>query len=304
MYDIIVIGGGPAGLTAALYALRANKTVMVIEKNIFGGQITFSPKIENYPGFSSVSGNELADSLVEQVLAQGAEVELEEVVSIQKSESGFIVITDCKEYTSKSVIVALGAKHRLLNVSGEADYIGNGVSFCAVCDGAFYEGEDVAVIGGGNSALQEALLLSDTCKTVTVVQNLDYLTGEKRLAETLENRSNVEIKLGFTVSGFVGGDELEAVVIKDGKTGEESRLNVKGVFVAIGLAPENGIIKELADLDKIGYVVADESCATKTKGLFVAGDCRTKKVRQIATAVADGASAALAACEYIDSLKI
>ncbi|MCR4615188.1 MAG: FAD-dependent oxidoreductase [Clostridiales bacterium] len=302
MYDIIVIGGGPAGLTAALYALRANKTVLIIEKNIFGGQITFSPKIENYPGFSCVSGNELADSLVEQVLAQGAEVELEEAVKIEKSDDGFKVITDCNEYTCRSVISALGAKHRLLNVSGEDKFIGNGVSFCAVCDGAFYENEDVAVIGGGNSALQEALLLSDICKSVTVVQNLDFLTGEQRLADALENRGNVEIKLGSTVSGFIGGDELEAVIIKDSKTGIESELKVKGVFVAIGLAPENGIIEELAELDKIGYAVSDESCTTKTKGVFVAGDCRTKKVRQIATAVADGASSALAACEYIDSL--
>ncbi len=302
MYDIIVIGGGPAGLTAALYALRANKKVLILEKSGFGGQMTFSPKIENYPGFVQISGTELADNLVEQVLAQGADVELEEAVEIRFEDGFYNIITDCGKHSCKSVIVALGAKHRLLNVPGEEEYVGNGISFCAVCDGAFYEGKNVAVIGGGNSALQEAILLSDVCKQVTVIQNFTYFTGEQKLVDALKARENVEIKLGFTVKEFFGGDELTGAVIHDEQKNTDSKLNFDGVFIAIGLAPENGIVNELTSLDKIGYIIADEGCKTQAKGIFVAGDCRTKKVRQIATAVSDGATAALAACEYIDAL--
>lgn len=299
IYDIITVGGGPAGLTAALYARRANKTVLVIEKETFGGQITYSPKVENIPGFSAVSGNEFAEKLVGQVLEQGADFESCEVLAIRDGEIK-TVVTDSGEFECRAVIIATGAKHRLLGVPREDEFIGNGVSFCAVCDGAFYKDRDVAVIGGGNSALQEALLLAEQCRKVTVVQNLDFLTGEKKLAEQLEAKDNIEIILGTVVDSFFGDGELGGITIKNVSTGEKTALSVDGVFVAIGLVPQNEAFGELIALDERGYAVSDETCLTGTAGIFAAGDCRGKKVRQVATAAADGAVAALAACDYID----
>lgn len=298
MTDIIVIGAGPAGLTAAIYALRAGKSVKVLEKGSFGGQITFSPKIENYPGFTQISGAELADMLVEQALAQGADIDIEEVEGISKNGDIFMVKTDSGEHDCRAVIIATGAKHRHLGVPGEDKYIGDGISFCAVCDGAFYAGKKVIMIGGGNSALQEALLLSETSESVTIVQNLPYFTGEQKLVDLVEKKSNISCILGSTVKEFFGGDEIEGAVIVNAETGEETKIYADGVFEAIGLAPENDNFANVAELDR-GYVKSDEKCLTKTEGVFTAGDCRTKSVRQIATAVADGAVAALAACEYI-----
>lgn len=302
MYDIIIVGAGPAGLTAALYALRANKTVLLLEKSNFGGQMTFSPKIENYPGFKEISGTELADSLFEQVLAQGAEFELEEVVGITDNGKTKIVKTDSAEHECKAVVIATGAKHRMLGVTNEEKFVGEGISFCAVCDGAFYSGKEVIVVGGGNSALQEAILLSDVCKKVTVVQNLSTLTGEKKLADYLEKKDNVSFIFNTVIKEFTGEDELRGAVVKNEQTGEETELTFDGAFVAIGLAPENKAFESLAELDGYGYINSSENCLTKTSGVFTAGDCRTKKVRQIATAVSDGAVAALAACNYIDEM--
>lgn len=302
MHDIIIIGAGPAGLTAAIYARRASKSVLILEKSSFGGQMTFSPRIENYPGFVSISGTELADALVEQALSQGAEVELEEVSSIVLNPDGTKTVkTDCGEHSARAVIIATGAKHRLLGAKGETDYIGNGISFCAVCDGAFYAGRNIAVIGGGNSALQEALLLADLCSSVTVIQNLESFTGESRLVEQLNAKPNVKAIFGTTVSEFYGENgELKGLVAKRVSDGSESRLDFDGVFVAIGLAPDTELAEGVAERDKFGYIVSDEKCLTATDGIFVAGDCRTKGVRQIATAVADGAASALAAVSYLD----
>ena len=299
MYDIIIIGGGPAGLTAAVYARRAGKSALVLEKASFGGQITYSPKIENFPSEKSISGTELADKMMEQALAQGADIELEEAVSVEKAGGNFKVTTDFSEYEAKAIVIATGAKHRLLGVSGEENLVGKGISFCAVCDGAFYAGKEVVVIGGGNSAIVEATLLAETCKKVTVVQNLPYLTGEKTTADALVSKPNVEVIYSTVVKEFKGEDELEAVVLK-AEDGTETTLTPDGVFVAIGLAPENTAFGNLAELNEQGYIVADENCLTKTEGVFVAGDCRTKQIRQIATAAADGAVAALKAVEYID----
>lgn len=299
MYDIIIIGGGPAGLTAAVYARRAGKSALVLEKASFGGQITYSPKIENFPSEKSISGTELADKMMEQALAQGADIELEEAVSVEKVGGNFKVTTDFSEYEAKAIVIATGAKHRLLGVSGEENLVGKGISFCAVCDGAFYAGKEVVVIGGGNSAIVEAALLAETCKKVTVVQNLPYLTGEKTTADALVSKPNVEVIYSTVVKEFKGEDELEAVVLK-AEDGAETTLTPDGVFVAIGLAPENTAFGNLAELNEQGYIVANESCLTKTEGVFVAGDCRTKQIRQIATAAADGAVAALKAVEYID----
>lgn len=299
MYDIIVIGAGPAGLTAAVYGLRAGKTVLILEKGAFGGQVTFSPKIENYPGMTQISGNELADKMVEQALFQGADVEVEEVLEIKNGEGFKTVVTDMGEHQAKTVIIATGAQHRRLGVEGEEKFIGEGISFCAVCDGAFYTDKEVAVIGGGNSALQEALSLSEICKKVTIVQNLDFLTGEGRLAELVKAKDNIEIILSHTVERVLGDNAFEGIVIK-GDEGEKE-LKADGMFVAIGLSPATKQFESLTALDKWGYIIADEGCTTDTEGIFVAGDCRTKAIRQISTAAADGAIAALSAVKYIEN---
>lgn len=298
MYDIIIIGGGPAGLTAALYACRANKSVLVMEKAAFGGQITYSPKVENIPGFVSLTGNEFADKMVEQILEQGAEVEPCEAFEIKDGDVK-TVVTDSGEFQAKAVIIATGAKHRLPGIEREDNFIGNGISFCAVCDGAFYEGKDVCVLGGGNSALQEALLLSDLANKVYVVQNLEKLTGEAKLADKLYEKSNVEIITSSVITELLGDDELNGVVIKS-DSGESRTLSVNGLFVAIGLIPQNDIFANVLKLNAYGYADVDESCKCDTKGIFVAGDCRSKRIRQVATACADGAIAALAACDYIE----
>ena len=299
MYDIIIIGGGPAGLTAAVYARRANKSVLVVEKGSFGGQITYSPKVENIPGFASVTGNEFAEKLVEQALEQGTEIECAEVLSVTDGDIK-TVHTDSGDFQAKAIIIATGARHRMLGLEREEQFVGEGISFCAVCDGAFYEGKTVAVIGGGNSALQEALLLSDLAKKVYLVQNLDYLTGEQKLAEQLSAKNNVEIILGNVVNKILGDTTLEGIEIKatDGKI---TTLDIDGMFVAIGLIPQNEPFAKLVSLNNWGYVDAGEDCLTNANGFFVAGDCRSKKIRQVATAAADGAVAALAACDYIEN---
>ena len=299
MYDIIIVGAGPAGLTAALYACRANKSVLVLEKGAFGGQITFSPKVENIPGFVSLTGNEFADKLVEQVLEQGADIEPSEVLEIKDGEIK-TVVTDSGEYEAKAVIIATGAKHRLPGIERESEFIGNGISFCAVCDGAFYAGKTVCVLGGGNSALQEALLLSDLCKKVYVVQNLDYLTGEKKLADSLCQKENVEIIKGAVITELKGEGELKAITVQKISDWTKKDIEIDGLFVAIGLIPQNEPFANVLKLNDYGYADSDESCLTETKGIFVAGDCRQKRVRQVATAAADGAVAALAACSYIE----
>lgn len=301
MYDIIVIGAGPAGLTAALYALRADKTVLVLEKATFGGQITFSPQIENYPGFAKMSGNEFADKLVDQVISQGADIEMETVTGIRDNGDTKTVITEDGEHEAKAVIIATGVKHRQTGLPNENELVGEGVSYCAVCDGAFFKGQTVAVLGGGNSALQEAVLLSEGCEKVYVIQNLDYFTGEARLVEKLKEKDNVEFIMGTVISSLNGDGSLESLTLRKEADASESELKVNGLFVAIGLIPNNKIFEEIAGLDEWGYIDSDESCLTKTEGVFVAGDCRKKQIRQITTAAADGSVAALAACRYIDS---
>lgn len=299
MYDIIVVGGGPAGLTAAVYAERAGKSVLVLEKSAFGGQITFSPKVENIPGHAAISGNDFAALLVDQALGLGAELEPCEVLGIKDCGDRKVVLTDDGERIAKAVIIATGAKHRMLGLENEENLVGNGISFCAVCDGAFYQGKNVGVVGGGNSALQEALLLADIAEKVTVIQNLGFLTGEKMLCEQLAERKNVEVILGSTVSRLLGESELSGVEIQSAD-GEKREIPLDGLFVAIGLLPQNGAFADVLELDKAGYAASDESCTTKTPGIFVAGDCRSKKIRQVTTAASDGAIAALAACDFCE----
>lgn len=301
MHDIIIIGGGPAGLTAAIYALRAGKTALVIEKSGFGGQIAFSPKVENIPGTAQISGAAFADNLTEQAMNLGADVELETVTAVEKRGELFAVTTEeGGEYEGRAAIIAVGVKHRTLGLPDEAELIGNGISFCAVCDGAFYTDQDVAMIGGGNSALQEALLLSEVCRKVTVVQNLPFLTGEKLLADALAEKENVEILLGTVVSGYEAEDGALTGLRLHSETDGDSRIAVSGAFLAVGLEPQNEPFAHLTGTNPQGYFTAKEDCLTATPGVFVAGDCRQKAIRQVVTASADGAVAAMAACRYLD----
>ena len=302
IYDIVIVGGGPAGLTAAIYGLRAGKNVLVIEKNGFGGQIAYSPKVENIPGTKVISGAQFAEDLTEQAMALGAEVELEKVIKVEKTEGIFQVHTEeGSTFQGKTVILALGVKHRTLGLPGEEELIGNGISFCAVCDGAFYAGQEVAMIGGGNSALQEALLLSEVCTKVTVVQNLADFTGEKKLSEALMQKDNVVAIFNTVVTAYdTENGALSGLQLQNQQTGEKSSIKVDGAFLAVGLQPENEPFSEHAKLNPWGYFDSAEDCCTDTEGVFVAGDCRSKRIRQVVTASADGAIAAMAACHYLD----
>ena len=299
-YDIAVVGAGPAGLTAALYARRAGKTVIVIEKENFGGQITYSPKIENYPTAIAISGSEFAEKLMEQTELLGAVLEMDKVTALEKTGEGFLLRGEYGNYEAGAVILATGSKHRTLGVEHEAELTGHGVCYCAVCDGAFFKGQDVAVIGGGNTALQDAVFLSDICRSVTLVQNLPELTGDPVLQEKVRKLENVSVICNVTVSALLGERELTGIRILHHDTGTEEELAVAGMFAAIGQKPENEAFSPFSALDEYGYIISDERCLTDTKGVFAAGDCRTKQIRQVVTAIADGASAALAACRYLD----
>jgi thioredoxin reductase (NADPH) len=300
LYDILIIGGGPAGLTAATYARRAGKSVLVIEKNAFGGQITWSPKVENYPGFVSISGAALGDCFLEQAMEQGAEVELDEAVAVSVDADGVKTVR-CEsgsEFQGRALIAAVGARPRMLGVAREEELIGNGVCYCAVCDGAFFAGQDVAVCGGGNAALQDALLLSEKCRHITLIHRRDSFRGEQKLVEALEKRENVTFLLNARVAELLGETELSGLVIE--QEGARRELPVAGLFVAVGHRPDNGIFADLMALDEAGYADAKEDCLTKSAGVFAAGDCRAKAVRQLTTAAADGAVAALAACRWLE----
>lgn len=298
MYDIIIIGGGPAGLTAATYACRAGKRVLILEKSAFGGQITWSPRVENFPSIVSISGVELGDRLLEQAMAQGAEVELEEAAAIlPEGDVKRVRTASGAEYVGRAVIIATGARPRPLGIAREEALVGSGVCYCAVCDGAFYNGRPVAVNGGGNSALQDAMLLSEKCSRVYLIHRRAEFRGEAKLVEALKARDNVELLMDTRVVELLGEAELTGIVV-EGRDGRRT-LDVEGLFVAIGHAPDNAAFSPLIDLDGAGYADADEACTTRTPGVFVAGDCRKKSVRQLTTAVADGACAALAACAWL-----
>ena len=299
MYDIIIVGGGPAGLTAAVYARRAGKTVLVLERDALGGQITWSPKVENYPAIQSISGMELGNLMAEQAMEQGADVEIEEVVEIE--QRGSIKHLRCAfgaEYDGKAVIIATGARPRMLGLDRETELVGSGVGYWAVCDSAFFQGPAVAVNGGGNSALQDALLLSETCSKVYLIHRRDRFRGEEMLVEALQARGNVEFVLNAVITELVGENELSGIVVE--QNGIKRSIELNGLFVAIGHEPDNKAFASLITLDQSGYAASGEDCVTSTEGVFVAGDCRAKKIRQVTTAAADGAVAALAACAWLD----
>ena len=299
MYDIIIVGGGPAGLTAAVYARRAGKSVLVLERDAFGGQIAQSSRVENFPGYAAVSGVEIADKLLAQAMEQGADVELEEACEIVEDGAYHTVrCTSGTELTCRAVILATGAKPRRLGLERERELTGNGVSYCAVCDGAFYNGRAVAVIGGGSSALQDALLLSETCDRVYLIHRRENFRGEQALLDTLRRRANVVFVLGAQVTQLLGDDELCGIVVE--QNGVRREIKADGVFIAIGGQPDNAAFAPLLRLDDAGYADAGEDCLTPTNGVFVAGDCRKKEVRQLTTAAADGAVAALAAARWLN----
>ncbi len=302
MYDIIVIGAGAAGMTSALYALRNNKTVLVIEGDSMGGQVAMSPRIENYPSIKEISGEQFADNLFDQITALGAEVEFDKVTGVEKLEDKtFKVTTEYGEFFSKAVILATGVKHKHLRTkSNRDDLVGKGVYYCAICDGPFYKDREVIVIGDANTALQYSLLLSNYCKKVYIYTLFDKFFGDKAHVKALLAKENVEWRPETSVIDFIGENELKAIEYKD-KDGNVLTHEIPAVFIAIGQVPDNKAFTNLVDLDDMGYIIADESCKTKTEGVYVAGDCRTKAIRQVATAVGDGAIAATNACLYLEA---
>lgn len=302
IYDILIVGGGPAGLCAALYARRAGKTALVIEKNTFGGQITWSPRVENFPTERSISGLALADKMLDQAMGQGADIELDEVVSAEKKDGLFYIKTAFgSEFCGKAIIIATGAEPRRLGLDNEEKFIGQGISFCAVCDGEFYKDKVVAVVGGGNTALQETLYLSDICRRVYLIHRRDEFRADKALCDVLPQKNNVETVLNSFVAEILGDTKIEGVKLEN-KSGEEREISLDGLFIAVGHKPENQAFAHLVPLDDSGYADVGESCEAHMDGVFVAGDCRKKSVRQLTTAVSDGAVAALAACAYIDKM--
>ena len=299
MYDIGIVGGGTAGMTAAIYGQRAGKKTIIIEGGNFGGQITSSPNVENYPGIASVSGSEFSMNLLDQATKLGADTVTEQVTGIRDEGSQKVIVTGSNEYPCKSVILATGVTHRHLGAPGEERLAGAGVSYCATCDGMFFRGRDVAVIGGGSTALQDAEFLSNYCKKVYLIHRRDEFRGEDNIVKRLREKENVEFILSATVKEIAGEDAVEKLILNHKKTGEESELPVAGVFVAVGQIPKNEVFADVVKLDAGGFILASEDCLTSHPGIFAAGDCRTKEVRQLTTAAADGAVAALAACKYI-----
>lgn len=296
MYDIIIIGCGPAGMTAGIYAARANKKVLIIEKETIGGQISSSPLVENYPGYKEISGSELANNMFEQVTALGVNIELDEVKKIEYGKIKKVITLD-NVYEAKVVIIATGSRYKLLGLKNEENLIGNGIHFCVACDGAFFKDKTVAVIGGGNSAVINAITLSDICKKVYVIQIIDKLTAESTLVEKLKEKENVEIILNAKVIELIGEDNLQAIKVNVLDNVKEIRLD--GIFISIGLTPQSDFVKEFLPINKYGYIESS-NCVTEKDGIFVAGDCRDKQIRQLTVATSDGTTAALNAIEYLN----
>ena len=301
MYDIIVIGGGPAGLTASLYAARAGKSVMLLEANAFGGQIATAPRVENYPSVNEIAGAELANNMFEQATAHGVEFDMGSA-TIEKTPAGFTVTTEYGSYECLSVVISTGVSHKTLGLANETKLASNGVCYCAVCDGAFYKDKPVCVVGDGNSAAQFALYLADICSEVHLLTMFDRLFCDNELTQRIVANDKINWVRNVTVSDILGDDKVQGVVYRD-SDGAITYLDLDAVFVAIGQVPHNEVFANLVQLDDKGYIVAGEDCVTSCKGVFVAGDCRTKKVRQCTTAVGDGAVAGFSAAMYVDSIK-
>lgn len=299
MYDIGIIGGGTAGMTAAIYGQRAGKRTVIFEGGVFGGQITSSPNVENYPGIASVSGSEFSMNLLDQAMKLGTETVTDQVTGIRNEGEIKVIVTGEREYPCKSIVLATGVTHRHLGVPNEERLTGAGVSYCATCDGMFFRGKEVAVVGGGSTALQDAEFLSNYCARVYVIHRRDEFRGEDSIVKRLSEKENVEFVLNCTVKEIIGDQFVERLLLNNKKNGKEFKLDVSGVFIAVGQIPQNEIFSDVVKLDENGFILAAEDCLTSCPGIFAAGDCRTKEVRQLTTAAADGAVAALAACKYM-----
>ncbi len=304
MYDIVIIGAGTAGMSAAVYGVRGGRSVLMIEELSYGGQIINTPEVDNYPGTGKVSGFELAQQMYEQATGLGAEMKYAKVTELKRDESGlFTVHTESDgDFQAKAVIVATGVKNRNLGLEREEALVGLGISYCATCDGAFFRGKKVAVMGGGNTALEDAEYLAALAEKVYVVHRRDQFRGDAITVERLKTKENVEFVLDSVPEKLIGEDRLTGVLIKNVKSGQERELEVDGVFVAYGHKAVNDVFAELADLDESGFFDSSEDCTTKTSGLFVAGDCRKKRRRQLLTAGSDGAVAAMTALDYLNTL--
>lgn len=304
MYDIIIIGAGTAGLSAAIYGVRAGKKTLVLDGAFYGGQIVNTQAVENYPGISNVSGFDFVYGLYTQATELGAEYKNEKVIGINRLEEGMEVVTETGKYMSKTIILAMGGNNKKLGVAREEELTGRGVSYCATCDGAFYKGKTVAVVGGGNTAVDDAIVLSAYCNRVYLIHRRDTFRAEEALVARAKEKDNIEFILNSTVSELHGEDRLSGVTVDNMNTGDKTKFELDGIFVAVGVQPAGDIVSNLVEMDSNGYIVADESCKTSVPGIFVAGDIRTKEVRQLVTAAADGAVAALAASSYIDERRI
>ena len=302
MYDIVVVGGGPAGLTASLYVARAGKSVMLLEANAFGGQIATAPRVENYPSVNEIAGAELANKMFEQAISHGVEFDMG-TAKIEKTDTGFTVTTEYGSYECLSVVISTGVSHKKLGLASEQKLAGSGVCYCAVCDGAFYKNMPVCVVGDGNSAAQFALYLAEICSEVYLLTMFDKLFCDRELTQRIIANDKVNWVQNVTVSDILGDSKVQGVVYRD-NDGAITYLDVDAVFVAIGQVPHNEDFANVVQLDDKGYIVAGEDCKTSCEGIFVAGDCRTKKIRQCTTAVGDGAVAGFSAAMYVDSIKL
>lgn len=300
MYDIIIVGAGPAGLTAAIYACRASKKVLVLEAKSYGGQIINTLDIQNYPVEPHISGFDFATKIYNQAKDLGAEVKFEKVINLVLNEKEKQVVTTKNTYQSKTIILATGADNRKLGLENEDELVGKGVSYCATCDGAFYKNKKVAVVGGGNTALEDSLYLADIAEDVYLIHRRDEFRGEEKLINDLKTKSNVHFIYNSNVTKLIANEKLESIEITN-KTGEKSIIEVSGLFIAVGRIPENQNFASLINLDEKGYVIATEDCHTNMEGVFVAGDNRVKSLRQLVTATSDGAIAATEAIKYINN---
>lgn len=301
MYDIVIVGAGTAGMSAAIYGVRSGKKVLLLEEKNYGGQIVNTPEVENYPGIIKTSGFEFATNLFNQAKSLGAEIKYEKALKIEDNGTLKTIVTNKNTYEAKTVIIATGAKNRQLRLENEKKLIGSGVSYCATCDGMFFRGRNVAVVGGGNTALEDAMFLSNYCNKVYIIHRRDKLRGEDKIAKAISEKENIQLVWNSNVIKILGENQVEGITVKNSVDGSEKNIKVSGLFIAVGQEPDNYDFQSVIKLDEKGYVIAGEDCRTETNGIFTAGDCRTKSVRQLTTAASDGAVAAIGACEYIDT---